>query len=304
MDTRAEVKLEDFDALFNGASAEIESMFTSGHSVQKLKYPVEDIDISMIDNFPDHPFRIIDDCEMEKLTESILSEGVLNPVIVRKTDNSRYQMISGHRRLYACKKAGFSYIPGRVMELNNDLATIIMIDANFLQRKNISPSEKARAYKKKYEAMKHQGCNGEINDTYAEIGKALNESGKTVQRFCHLCELSDELLDMIDSKRLGLSSGFEASYMSEDDQNMLAEFLKNSDMKIKKSQAIKLKEISERGELTEEIFDDIVNNDSKDMNAKLNEGRIRAYFPTDISIKEIEEKIVELLIAWKGESNG
>lgn len=120
MENRAAIQLEDFDALFNGASSEMEEMlFASGHNVQKSKYPVEEVLISDIEEFPNHPFKVTDDDEMEKLSESILSEGVLNPVIVRKSDG-KYQMISGHRRLYACKKLGFSVIPARVMELSDD----------------------------------------------------------------------------------------------------------------------------------------------------------------------------------------
>lgn len=301
MGDRARIKLEDFDVLFNNASSDMENeLFTFGHSVQRSQIPIEILNIDEIEGFPDHPFKVIDDDEMEELSKSILETGVLNPVIVRRISENKYQMISGHRRLYACRKVGMTTIPGRVLTLSDDQATVLMIDANFLQRKVIRPSEKAKAYRKKYEAMKHPGRHGNVKDTYAEIGKATGESGKTVQRFSQLCNLSEELLEMVDNKRLGLSAAFELAFLSEDDQEILYDLLASSNVKIKKANATKIKDLADREGLTESSLMEAASSEEQAIKKVLNEGRIRAYFPTDISISEIEDTIVELLIQWKG----
>ena len=245
MGKRAGIELDDFDALFGGDTSALESKLVSA-STNKADYPVMDINIELIDEFPEHPFKVIDDEEMDKLAANIAEYGVLHPGIIREAGNGRYQMISGHRRLYASRKAGKVTMPVRIMNLSDDEATILMADANFLQRVEIMPSEKAKAYKKKYDAIKSQGKKGTGN-SLKTLGEAAGESDKTVQRFIRLSYLSDALLELVDVNKLGVKQGAEISYLSDEYQGYVLDAIEQTGVNMSIDQAMKIKEYGTNG---------------------------------------------------------
>ena len=177
-----------------------------------VKEKIEEIDISLIDNFKDHPFKVLDNDDMKSLKESIKTSGVLSPVIIREKEDGRYEMLSGHRRMFACKSLGIDKIKCIIKNLSDDEATIFMVDSN-LQREKLLPSEKAFAYKMKYDALKHQGRTSQQLDTTLRqvvtkfrsddlIGEEHGESGRQVQRYIRLTYLIPELLDMVDNSEI------------------------------------------------------------------------------------------------------
>ena len=197
------------------------------------------VPIAELHTFDNHPFKVCDDEKMQETIDSIRENGVLVPGIVRKRQSGGYEIISGHRRKHACMVLGLKTMPVIVRELTDDEAVIVMVDAN-IQRETLLPSEKAKAYKMKYEAMKHQGKNaGGL--TLDEIGREAGESGKTVQRFIWLSRLDDELLTMVDEKKLGFSQGVSLSFLQEDSQQKVKNVVKNHRLKISTAQADQIK---------------------------------------------------------------
>jgi len=301
MDTRAEVKLEDFDALFNGASAEMEKvLFACGNDGQKKNVPVIEIDLDSIKPFPKHPFKVRDDEEMIQLIENIKEYGVLHPVIVRELEDGSYEMISGHRRKYASARAGKTSIPARVLELTDDEATILMADANFLQRTTISFSEKAHAYRMRFDAIKHQGQKGE-GSSYSEMHMMSGDSKRSIQRLIRLSYLIDELLDMVDNKRLGVVPGVDISYLSEDEQRLVLWAVNETGVKISADQSSRIKKLAAEGNLTKEsllyILEESEENES--FRFTMNERQLNEFFTNAEDIQEIEHVILTLLKKWK-----
>lgn len=201
----AKVKLNSFDDLFGTSEVPQTGL------EQIINAPLQDLY-----EFKDHPFRVVDDEKMEETVESIRQYGVLVPGIARPRTGGGYELISGHRRKHGSQRAGKSEMPVIVRDYSDDEATIIMVDSN-IQREDILPSEKAKAYKMKYEAMKHQGRKSGKN-TLDEVGEAAGENAKKVQRYIWLARLSDTLLEMVDTKRLGFSQGVDISFLSEEAQ--------------------------------------------------------------------------------------
>ena len=201
----SKIKMESFDDLFGGSSAQ------EIGAEQIINAPLADLH-----EFKDHPFKVLDDEKMEETTESIRLYGVLVPGIARPRAGGGYELIAGHRRKHGSERAGKTEMPIIVRNYSDDEATIIMVDSN-IQREDILPSEKAKAYKMKYEAMKHQGKKSGKN-TLDEVGEAAGENAKKVQRYIWLSRLSDELLEMVDSKKLGFSQGVDISFLSEEAQ--------------------------------------------------------------------------------------
>lgn len=229
------------------------------------KEKVETIDISLIDDFKEHPFKVIENDELKSLEESIQTSGVLSPVIVRPKEDGRYEMISGHRRKFACNKLGIDTIPCLVKNLTDDEAIIFMVDSN-LQREKLLPSEKAFAYKMKYDALAHQGVKTSVqhdqNITSGQVGQKLTtdiigeekgNSGRQVRRYIRLTNLVPELLEMVDNAELGQSPAIafnpavELSYLIEDEQRDLVDFIDDEESTPSLAQAIKMKKLSQEG---------------------------------------------------------
>ena len=256
--------------------------------------------LSDLFTFKDHPFRVVDDEKMEETTESIRQYGVLVPGIARPRVGGGYEIIAGHRRKRGSERAGKSEMPIIVRNYTDDEATIIMVDSN-IQREDILPSEKAKAYKMKFEAMKHQGSKAGKH-TYDEVGEAAGDNGKMVQRYIRLAELIPELLDMVDEKKLGFISGVDISYLSAEEQTMLCKKIEELNVVPNGTQAATLKKYSLSGELNAGVIDLLLSEEKpKVKKVTLKADRIKEYFTEEYSNDEIEEVIYELLEKWKKE---
>ena len=249
-------------------------------------------------DFKDHPFKVLDDEKMEETTESIRQHGVLVPGIARPRTGGGYELIAGHRRKRGSERAGKSEMPIIVRNYTDDEATIIMVDSN-IQREDILSSEKAKAYKMKYEAMRHQGKKAGMN-TLDKVGEAAGENAKKVQRYIWLSRLSDELLDMVDKKKLGFSQGVDISFLSEDEQQWVQVILEEQGCNVSTVQSGKLKEYGKRGELTFAMVRLILTEEKpKERKVTLKADKISKYFEEDYSSEEIEKIIIQLLDEWK-----
>lgn len=267
---------------------------------------VQLISVDFMDSFPNHPFKILDDDKMRDTMESIKQNGVLVPAIVRPKQNGRYEMISGHRRHYACMLAGIKEMPAIVRDMTDDEATIIMVDSN-LQRETILPSEKAFAYKMKLEAIKHQGKRRDL--TSAQVvpkltarEKVANEAGVNrmeITRYIRLTELITELLDMVDEKTMSFHAGVELSYLPKEEQKQLYEIMERDECSPSLNQAQRLKKCSMESRLTKEVIIEIMNEEkSMDMKVTLGGSKIKKYFPKDYTPKQMEQIILKLLDNW------
>ena len=226
------------------------------------------VPISNIEDFPDHPFQVKDDESMDQLVESIRMNGVLNPVIALKIDENHYQLISGHRRKRACMLLGIDRIPLIGREMSKEEAVIEMVDSN-LQRERILPSEKARAYKMKMEAMKKQGERRDLTsnpvggklikgvETAEIIGEAAGESANQVRRYIRLNELTDELLEFVDEGKIGMRPAVELSYLQEEEMRDLVDFIDNEEVFPSHAQTIRMRALSKDGKLDREAIDTI-----------------------------------------------
>ena len=266
---------------------------------------IHEIDISLIDDFNNHPFKVVDDREMNALEESILSNGILVPIVVRKKDNNRYEMLSGHRRKYACTKLGLKKIKTIIKDLTDEEATIFMVDSN-LQRDRILPSEKAFAYKMKYEALKKQRKNT-LRQVVATrrsddlLGKDYGDSGRKVQRYLRLTHLIPELLQMVDnlelkkSPSIAITPASVLSYLSKKEQNWLLEFINYNLSTPSHSQSIKLKELSQKGLLTKDVLNDILSKEKPNqvLKFKINENKLLDVVPKNIEREKIEEFVLK-----------
>ena len=212
---------------------------------------VQEIPLSELHPFKGHPFKVLDDDAMQKTVESIAQFGVMTPAIARPRPEGGYELIAGHRRKHGSERAGKTEMPIIVRNYSDDEATIIMVDSN-IQREDILPSEKAKAYKMKYEAMKHQGKKSGKN-TLDEVGEAAGENAKKVQRYIWLARLSEELLEMVDTKKLGFSQGVDISFLSEEAQQWVEVIIEEQGCNVSTVQAGKLKEYGKSGELTTDL---------------------------------------------------
>ncbi len=280
----SKVRLNSFDDLF-GSTENI-----AGEQIIQVK-------LSDLHTFKGHPFRVLDDEKMEETAESIRQHGVLVPGIARPRAGGGYEIIAGHRRKRGSELAGLDKMPVIVRNYTDDEATIIMVDSN-IQREDILPSEKARAYAMKYEAMKHQGSKG--GSTLDEVGEAAGESGKTVQRYVWLARLSDELLDMVDAKKLGISQGVDISFLPEEQQQYVLAVLQETGASVSNAQSAKLKEYGKSGELTLAMARLILAEEKpKERKVTIKADRINQFFTEEYSEKEIEDIIMSLLEKWK-----
>lgn len=283
----SKIKMESFDDLFGGNSAQ------ETGAEQIINAPLADLY-----EFKDHPFKVLDDEKMEETTESIRLYGVLVPGIARPRAGGGYELIAGHRRKHGSERAGKTEMPIIVRNYSDDEATIIMVDSN-IQREDILPSEKSKAYKMKYEAMKHQGKKSGKN-TLDEVGEAAGENAKKVQRYIWLSRLSDELLEMVDTKKLGFSQGVDISFLSEEAQQWVEVIIEEQSCNVSTVQSGKLKEYGKSGELTLAMVRLILTEEKpKERKVTLKADKISKYFAEDYSSEDIEDIIIQLLDEWK-----
>lgn len=265
---------------------------------------VIDIKLTDIDDFPDHPFKVKDDDEMDNMRQSVEENGILHPILVRPKSDGRYELISGHRRKRASQLANKETIPCIVRDLTDDEATIIMVDSN-MQREEILPSEKAFAYKMKLEAMSHQGMRTDL--TFSQVGKKFNayeelanengESRNQIHRYIRLTELIPELLELVDNKQIALSPAVELSFLNDEQQYAVLDCIECNVATPSHAQAIKLKKMSQEGTLTEDDIDDILSQEKPNQipKMKFNESRIRSVLPNNIEDKKIEDFVVKAI---------
>ncbi len=280
----SKVKLSSFDDLFGSAEN------TAGEQIIYAK-------LADLHTFKGHPFRVLDDEKMEETTESISRYGVLVPGLARPRAGGGYEIIAGHRRKRGSELAGLDTMPVIVRDYTDDEATIIMVDSN-IQREDILPSEKARAYAMKYEAMKHQGSKG--GSTLGEVGETAGDSAKTVQRYVWLARLIDGLLDMVDRKKLGIMQGIDISFLTEETQQWIFATLQETGAAVNASQSAKLKEYGKSGELTQAMVKLILAEEKpKERKVTLKADKISRFFPEDYSNDDIEGVIIRLLEEWQ-----
>ena len=266
------------------------------------------VPISNIEDFPDHPFQVKDDESMDALVESIRMNGVLNPVIALKIDENHYQLISGHRRKHACVLLGIDRIPLIGREMTKEEAVIEMVDSN-LQREHILPSEKARAYKMKMDAMKQQGKRNDLTSspsgtklrTDEIIAQEAGESRNQIQRYIRLNELTDELLEFVDEGKIGMRPAVELSYLQEDEMRDLVDFIDDEEVFPSHAQTIRMKVLSKEGNLNTEIIRKIMLEEKPNQKAriKIPIEKIEKYFPSGSTQQQMEDTIVKALAMYR-----
>ena len=254
--------------------------------------------------FEGHPFQVKDDAEMEQLVHSILTQGLLTPISVRPVENNEYEVISGHRRLHACKKAGIETVPALIYALNRDEATIAMVDSN-LHREKILPSEKAFAYKLKMEAMSRQGQRTDLTsnqvgrklESAAMIGEQSGDSQTQVRRYIRLTELIPQILQMVDGGKIALTPAVELSYLTKQEQQDLLETMESEDCTPSLSQAIQMKRLSQTGELDIDRIFNLLREPKANQIDKISfrTEDLRKFFPKSYSAARIHEHILKLL---------
>ena len=263
------------------------------------------VPLKYVDDFPDHPFRVHDDESMADLVHSIEMNGVMNPVIARRKEDGRYELISGHRRKFACEKLGLELIPIIVRELSRDDAIIAMVDSN-LHREHILPSEKAKAYKMKMDAMKRQGKRTDLTSvpmaqksktTRELVGEANGESPDQVRRYIRLNELTPKLLDLVDEGKIGFRPAVELSYLTEEEQQDLLETIESEEATPSLAQAMRMKDLSKNCELDMDTIFKIMTEEkgNQKMNVKIPMERLDRYFTRGTPPKEIEDVIIKAL---------
>ena len=259
----------------------------------------------MLRTFEGHPFQVLDDEDMNSLTESIKAQGIISPLIVRPIENTdEYEVVSGHRRLHAAVKAGLTEVPALIYPLDRNEAIIAVVDSN-LHRERILPSEKAFAYKMKMEAMKAQGKRTDLtlsqaatkSDTAAEIGKARNESRDQVFRYIRLTHLVPELLQKVDEGVIALSPAVELSYLSEEQQNILLDAISLNDCTPSHAQSIRMKKAAQQGTLSSDNIYEIMSeekaNQAERISFKVQD--LKAFFPKNYTQKQMTDTILKLL---------
>ncbi|MBO5275010.1 MAG: ParB/RepB/Spo0J family partition protein [Clostridia bacterium] len=269
---------------------------------------ISNIPLEKLKPFPNHPFKVREDDFMRETVESIRTYGVLVPAIARPLPDGNFELISGHRRKYACELAGKTKMPVIVRDLDRDAATIIMVDSN-LQRENILPSERAAAYKMKMEALKHQGIRSDL--TSCQVGTKLRtdekiaedaiDSARTVQRYIRLTELQPKLQQMVDEKKIALTPAVEISYLKPDEQRLLLDTIESEQATPSLSQAQRMKKLSQLGELNDDTMLDIMSEQKKPekCDITLSGDILRKYFPRSYTPQRMRETIIKLLENWQ-----
>ena len=292
---RTGIELTAYDDLFETDESRAEANLSK----------IRDIPISEIDEFPDHPFKVLMNEDMEQLVESVSRSGVMTPATVRQKEDGRYELISGHRRKKACELAGLETLKCEVKELTHDEAIIVMVESN-LQRSVILPSEKAFAYKMRLEAMKRQAGrppkdNSSPLGTHlrsdAELAEKVGESRNQIQRYIRLTELVPEILQMVDERQIAFRPAVEISYLSEEQQYTLLEAMGYNDATPSLAQAIKMKKFMQEGKLTDEVIQSIMQEDKPNQKEKpaFKDERITKLIPKSIPRGQETDFVVKAL---------
>ena len=297
---RRNLALAGYDEIFGGNDSQ------GNDGTEKVQM----ISVKELFPFKDHPFRVVDDEAMLRTVESVSQFGVIVPAIVRPREEGGYEIVSGHRRKHAAELAGLTEIPVIVRDLDDDAATILMVDSN-LQRETLLPSERAWAYRMKLEAVertlgrpKKEGLivpNFQGKKTTDIIGEASGESGRTVQRYIRLTELQPELLDMVDSKKLAFNPAVELSYLKPNEQKDFIEAMDAAQTTPSLSQAQRIKKLSQAGMCTLDAMCEVMNEEKKDDLSKVTISHevLRKYFPRSYTPKQMEAQIIKLLDQWQ-----
>ena len=268
---------------------------------------VREIPLAELHPFKNHPFKVLDDESMQRTVESIARFGVLSPAIARPSPDGGYELVAGHRRHHACELVGMETMPVIVRDLDDDAATILMVDSN-LQRETILPSERAFAYKMKLEAIKHQGMRSDLTSTQVaqklsvqQVGDEAGVSKDTVRRFIRLTELIPELLDMVDQKQIAFNPAVELSFLKPEEQKQLLEAMDYAQATPSLSQAQRLKKYSQEGKCTFEVMCTVMDEEKKtDLDRVIiKQDVLRKYFPKSYTPKQMEDTIIRLLEQWQ-----
>ena len=290
--------------------ASVDDLFSTEESRQDEQLEkIQEIPLSELHPFKDHPFKVKDDDAMIETADSIKKYGVLVPAIARPLPDGGYELVAGHRRRRASELAGKETMPVIVRDLDDDAATIIMVDSN-LQRENLLPSERAFAYKMKLEAIKHQGARTDLTSVQVEqklsardqVAKEAGErSDIQVMRYVRLTELIPELLDMVDEKKIAFNPAYELSFLKPDEQQMLVETMDYEQATPSLSQAQRMKKFSQEGKLSEDVMLAIMSEEKKaDLDkVTLSSDTLRKYFPKSYTPAKMQETIIKLLEQWQ-----
>ncbi len=291
------IRLTSVDDLF--------STEASREEAQREK--VQEIPLEELHPFPNHPFKVLDDDRMLDTAESIREHGVLVPAIARPRTTGGYELIAGHRRKRGCELAGLATMPVIVRDLDDDAATIIMVDSN-IQRESLLPSERAFAYKMKLEAIRHQGERRDLNfipswdevETLEIIGQQAGDSRNQVHRYIRLTELIPPLLNLVDERKIAFNPAVELSYLKPEEQTILLDAMDSEQATPSLSQAQRLKQFSQQGRLSEDVMRAILSEEKKTEvdRITLSNETLRRYFPRSYTPKQMEETILKLLEGW------
>ena len=281
----------------------LDDLFTTQEMRDEAKLEkVQNIPLEDLQPFENHPYKVADDEEMKQMIESIERVGTISPALARPLDNGKYELVSGHRRMAACKALGLETMPVIVRDMTDDEAVITMADAN-LQRETILPSEKAFAYKMKLEALKHQGRTSRQVVGKSESADMVSntESGRQVQRFIRLTELIPQLLEMVDEKKIAFNIGVELSYLQKNEQKDLLETIESEDCTPSLSQAQRMKKLSQSGELNMDVIFGIMTEEKANQKEQVRfmEENIRKYFPRNYTKADMQKTIISLLEKWQ-----
>lgn len=292
-----------------------DELFMNDQERAENKLPrIYDIPISEIDPFPDHPFQVRLDEDMEQLVESVKERGLITPVTLRKKEDGRYEIVSGHRRTKACELAGLDTVKAEVKDLTRDEAIILMVESN-LQRSKILPSEKAYSYKMRLEAMNRQGQRSDLTsgpmgqkssvDSRAELADTVSDSSRQIQRYIRLTELQPSILEMVDEGKIAFRPAVEISYLTKPEQAQLYEVMQSELATPSLSQAIKLKDFSKNGRLNEDVIFSIMSEEKPNQREKyvIKAETLKRYIPDNIPYNKTEDYIIKALDFYQRHMN-
>lgn len=282
-----------------------DELFMTGEEREEIYLPkIKEIPISEIDDFPDHPFHVHLDADMDELVQSVKERGIITPVTLRQKEDGRYEIVSGHRRRKACELAGLDTVKAEVKELSRDEAVILMVESN-LQRTTILPSEKAFAYKMRLEAMNRQGQRTDLTSrplgeklySVDEMSNEVSDSARQIHRYVRLTNLLPGLLEKVDEGKIAMRPAVELSYLSEKEQQALLNSIDREDRTPSHAQAIKMRKFSQEGNLTDAVIMSIMEEEKPNQKEhyKIPRERISKFFPAGTSPQKVEETIIKAL---------
>ena len=288
-----------------GLKTAFDELFMSDAGRAENRLPkIYDIPLTEIDDFPEHPFKVMLDEDMDQLVQSIKERGIITPITLRQKEDGRYEIVSGHRRKKACELAGLETVKSEIKELTRDEAIILMVESNY-QRSSILPSEKAFAYKMRLEAMKRQGQRSDLTLSPVEtklrtsemIAQSSGDSRAQVDRYIRLTELSPDLLNMVDENKIAFRPAVELSYLKEGEQKFLMEAMTYADATPSLAQAIKMKEFSKNGKLTPEVMESIMGEEKPNQKEKFTfkAERLRQFIPSTVPYEKTEDYVLKAL---------